>query len=116
MRTARNISILALIALGIIVLPGGGTAADLVYAIVSVIFAATLAFFAGRIYRERRIDIYALGDRHRALLYGAVVLILFALAASSELFGSVAGDGLFVLMLALSGAALLVVYRAWREY
>jgi hypothetical protein len=35
-----------------------------------------------RFYRERRLDIYALGDRGRALLYGGVAGIVLALAGT----------------------------------
>ena len=116
MRNARNVAILALVALGIVVLPGGGTAAAIVYSVLSAIFAAALAYFLARLYREHRAEIYSLGELERTMLYGALVVIVLTVAASSRLFSTGGGEALFFALLALSGGALALVYRSWREY
>ena len=71
-KTARNVAILLLLAAAIAYLPGGGRAAATFQTILGVIFMLGLGFAGLRLYLSRRLDIYGLGDRRRALLYGAL--------------------------------------------
>ncbi len=86
MKTARNVAIIALIAAAVEFLPGGGRAADAFAAALWVVFAAGFAFFGYRLYRERGVDLHSLGDRHRALLYGAVAVGYVTVAARSRMW------------------------------
>ena len=116
MRHARNIAIIALLALGVWALPGGGTAATFVGALLFVLLTLGLGLFAGRMYIERRTDIYALGDQFRALLYIALGIAVFALASGPKLFSTGIGT---VVWFALVGAASYMgyaVFRHSREY
>jgi hypothetical protein len=114
--TARNVAIIMLLAAAVVFLPGGGRAANLVAAVLSIVFAGGLAFFAGRMYLERRYDLYSLDDRHRATLYGALAAAVLAFAASSRLLATGAGTIAWVAVLAACAYALMFVYRAWRSY
>jgi hypothetical protein len=113
---ARNFGIVALLALGVDALPGGGTAADLFGAALFVIITLGIGLLAARYYRENRMDIYALGDRWRLIAYGAVGLIVLALAATPKLFDSGGGTVLWIVLLGASGYALFRVWRHAREY
>ena len=56
----------------------------------------SLVFFAYRFYREHRVELDGLGDRWRGLLYGAIGVVVLALAALprlSELVGRHARRG-----------------------
>ncbi len=116
LRTARNIAIVALIAAAVEFLPGGGRAAEAFAAALWVVFAAGFAFFGYRLYRERRIDLYSLGDRHRALLYGAVAVGYRhdrrAIAHVADGFGEFA----WFALIGLAVYTLLAVYRYSRTY
>lgn len=116
MRTARNVAIVLVLAAAIAFLPGGGSAARLVGAILSILFAVGLAYFAGRLYLERRLDIYTLDDRARAIAYAAIGLAAVAITAASRLDTTGAGTIALVAMLGGAAYALLHVYRAWRRY
>ena len=47
-----------------------------------MLFLAGMAFFGYRVYMERRETIFALEERQRGLMYGAIALAAFALVAT----------------------------------
>ncbi len=114
--TVRNVAILLLIAAAVVVIPGGGQAANLLGAILSIAFFSALGFFAGRTYLERRIELYSLDDRHRAILYGAVAGLVVTIAAASRLVATGPGALAMVAVICLCGYGLFSVYHAWRQY
>ncbi len=114
--TARNVVILLVIAAAVVVLPGGGQVAALIGALLSIVFFAGMAFFAGRSYLEHRLELYSLDERHRAILYAAIAALAVTLAAASRLLAT--GPGLLALIALLGASAygLFYVYQAWRQY
>jgi hypothetical protein len=111
----RNHGILVLLAVAIVALPGGGDAAGLANALLSLIFAALVAYFVGRLYRDRRVEIYGLGDVERGILYAAIAGIVVAFAASQE-FATTGGSLIEIALLAVCVAGLIRVYQVWRSY
>jgi hypothetical protein len=111
----RNVAILVVIALAIVAIPGGGTAARVISGLLSLGIAALVAYFVGRLYRDRRVDIYGLGDLDRGILYAAIAGIVVLLAASQE-WNSTGGTLVEVAGLALCGGGLMRVYQVWRSY
>ena len=71
---------------------------------------------AARFYRERRMDILGLPDRWRATLYGALAVIVLAMAARPRLIETGGGTILWLAAVAGSGYALYRVWRQYREY
>lgn len=116
MRTLRNIAIVAVVAGAVQFLPGGGQAAEAFGAALWVIFAAGFAYFGYRIYRERRLSLYGLGQRNRALLYGGVALGFFAVAARARMWETGFGEFVWFVFAGLAAWALLAVYRFSRTY
>ena len=116
MKHARNVTIVVLIALAVVALPGGSDVAGLVGAIFSLLFAAILAYFAGRFYRDHQIDIYGLGDVDRGILYASLGAIVVVLAASGRLTSTTAGTLAEIGLLALCAGGLARVYRNWQRY
>lgn len=116
LKTARNIAIVALIAAAVEFLPGGGRAAEAFAAALWVVFAAGFAYFAYRLYRERHVDLYGLGDRHRALLYGAFALGFATVAARPRMWLTGLGEFIWFVLVGLTIYTLLTVYRYSRTY
>jgi hypothetical protein len=112
MALARNLAIIALVALAILVVPGGGTAADVVVAVISLTFFAVMAWFAQRLYMENRMTLWGLTTAHRALLYGGFAVAFMTLVATPRLWDSGAGK---LVWLALLAAAASAVYYVWAE-
>ena len=82
MVAARNILIILALAAIVEFAPGGGDTAALINAILFTLLNVVFVYFGVRFYRERRLDIYALGDRGRLLLYGGLAAIVLALAGT----------------------------------
>jgi hypothetical protein len=117
-KNLRNIAIILVLAVAVWKLPGGGTAAATISNVLSVAFLGGLFFLGYRTYMERRSTIFGLEDRQRALLYGALALLAFAIVATNHLWNDVGALGplLWLLMLGASGWALYNVWRAYRTY
>jgi hypothetical protein len=113
---ARNAAIVALLALAVFALPGGGRAADFVGALLFVLITVFLMLFAGRLYLENRVAIHSLGDRHRALLYGSLGIAVWTLAAGTKLFSTGAGTVLWFVLMGGASYGLYLVWRHQREY
>ena len=112
----RNVAIIALIAAAVEFLPGGGRVVEAFAAALWVVFAAGIAFFAYRLYRERAVDIHGLGDRYRALLYGALAVGFFAAAAQPRMWHTGVGEFVWFVLIGMVVYTLLSVYRYSRSY
>ena len=111
--TAGKFAIVALIALVLFLLPGGGQALDVILTALTIAFFVAIALLAARLYRENRFTIESLSERERQVLYGSIGLALLTFAASSRMFES---GGLGVIAwLALLGIASYGVYWTYRS-
>ena len=108
----RNIGIIALVALGIAVIPGGSDTAQLILAILSLGFLAALGFLGYRLYMENKFTLWSMSDQHRALLYGGIAVAAATLIATDRLFNSGLGT---ILWFCLLGGSVFAVYTAWVE-
>ncbi len=116
MNHVRNFCIVALLALAVTALPGGGTAANLFGALLLVILTAGIGLVGGKAYLENRYRIGGLPDTDRALLYGALGALVVIVAAKPKLFGSGPGTLLWIVLLAAAVAALVAVWQRSRQY
>jgi hypothetical protein len=111
-KAARNVAIIMGLALIVAFLPGGGNAAE------AIVTALTMALFAGiawMVYvlsRENQMTLATLTDGRRALLYGAIAMILLLIAGTDKLFSTGGGTLLWILLLAASVAA---IWRVWMD-
>ena len=112
----RNVAIVLALAALVAFLPGGGDASAVIGAILSTLIIASFVMLGARFYRERRLDLVALGDGWRATLYGAIAVVVVAMAARDRLLDS--GGGTILWLAALAGAvyAVYLVWRHSREY
>ena len=109
----RNIAIILVLGAAVAFIPGGGDAASLIGALFSTGILAAFVMLAVRFYREHRTDIVGLPDRWRAILYGALGVIVLAMAARPRLVET--GGGLLLGLAAVAGSAY-ALYRVWRQY
>jgi len=115
-RTARNVAILLLTAAAVDFLPGGGRAAATVTAALWVLFGLGIAFLGLRLYREHRVAIHGLGDTHRALLYGGVVLAVFLYAGQKRMWLTSLGKLGWFLLAGVALYSFIEVYRHSRTF
>jgi hypothetical protein len=116
MAAARNVLIILALAAVVQFAPGGGDTAAFINAVLFTLLNVVFVYFGVRFYRERRVDIYGLGDRGRALLYGGLAAIVLALAGTNRWLDTGAGTAVWLVLLGGAIAALFAVFRQYREY
>jgi hypothetical protein len=115
-KTARNVAIILLIAAAVDLLPNGGRVANTFESLLWVAFGIGIGYLGLRSYREYRVAIHGLGDRHRAMFYGALAGGVFVYAARARMWQTGIGELLWFALVALIVYSLLEVYRHWRAY
>lgn len=115
-KTLRNVLIVVAVAAAVAFLPGGGETAMVISALLGVGITVLFVLFGIRFYRENRVAIFSLGDKHRALLYGALGAIVVALAGRPVLKDTGLGSLVLVLLIVGAGGALYAVWKHHRSY
>jgi hypothetical protein len=101
-----------LLALGVAFLPGGGNAADTILTALTMGLLAGISWMVYTVSRENQLTLTALTDRQRAILYGAVGMLLLLVAGSDRMFSSGGGTLLWIALLAASVAA---IWKVWMD-
>ena len=114
MQTAWKFGLIALVALVIVVLPGGGNALDVVLTALTIAFFAAIALLIARMYRQYRLDIETLDSNIRLALYGSLAIAVLTFTGTDRLFNA---GGLGVLLwFALLALASFGLFWAWTRY
>lgn len=116
MTALRNIAIIALLALGVAVLPGGGDAAETVLTALLIGFLVAIGIFAVQLYRRSELTLAVLTDGQRALLYGALGVLALMVAGADELLETGVGVLVWIALIALAVLAIITVVRAADTY
>lgn len=116
MAVARNILIIALLALGVAFLPGGGDFAEAVLTAISMVFLAVLTFAVYQAYRANHLMMLALPDSRRLILLSAVGLVVLLIAGASMMFSTGLGTLAWLLLMASAGIAIWLVYSEAKSY
>ena len=116
LRTALNVVIVLLIAAAVYALPGGGRAASIFESLLLIGFGVGFGYLGLRLYREHRVALYGLGDRYRALLYGALALGMVLVVGQKRMWQSGIGELAWFVLAGLVVYALVAVYRYARSY
>ena len=114
MQLAWKFGIIAAVALVLVVLPGGGSALDVVLTALTIVFFASIALLVARLYRQYRLDIESLEPNVRLALYGSLAIALLTFTGTDRLFNS-GGAGVLV-WFALLGLASYGLFWAWTRY
>jgi hypothetical protein len=114
MQFAWKLGVVALLALALTVLPGGGGALDVVLAFLSILFLAAIVFLGYRLYSQYRIDLESLEPNVQLALYGSVGLAVLTIVGTERLF-DVGGAGI-VGWFALLGLCSYGIYWVWTQY
>ena len=114
MQFAWKIGVVMLVALVLVVLPGGGNALDVVLTLLSIAFLAAIAFLGYRLFRQYHFDIETLEPPVRLVLYGSTGLVVITFVGTSRLFEA---GGLGVLLwFALLALCSYGLYWTWMRY
>jgi hypothetical protein len=117
MQFAWKLGVVALLALALTVLPGGGGALDVVLAFLSIVFLAAIAFLGYRLYSQYRIDLESLEPNVQLALYGSLALAVLTIVGTERLF-DVGGAGIvgWFALLALCSYGIYWVWTQYRSY
>jgi len=116
LKTARNVAIILAIAAAVAFIPGSSRATSTLEAVLWVGFAVALGYLGLRFYREHRVAIHGLGDTHRALLYGGVVLAVFLYAGQKRMWLTSLGKLGWFLLAGVALYSFIEVYRHSRTF
>ena len=117
MRMAIYWAIIALVALAIVALPGGGPTLNVVLSLLSIAFFAAIALFGYRLWHDHQFTLDSLTDRQRFVLYASVGVALLNFTATSRLFNQ-GGIGVLIwlALLGLCSYGVMWVYVSYRRY
>ena len=111
---AWKIGVIALVALVLVVLPGGGDALDVVLTLLTIAFFAAIAFLGYRLFRQYRFELETLTGPPAAGALRSVGGAFLTFTATNRLFDT---GGLGVLAwLALLGLCSYGVFWVWTQY
>ncbi len=114
MQFAWKFGVVALVALLLEVLPGGGNALDVVLTALTIAFFAAIALLVARMYRQYRLDIETLDSSIRLALYGSLAIAVLTFTGTDRLFD--AGGGGVLAWFALLALASYGLFWAWTRY
>lgn len=109
-RTARNVAIVMLLALLVAFAPGGGNAMEAILTVLTMGILAGIAWMLYVLARQNQLTLASLSDGRRAVFYGAFGMLALLVAGTDKLFATGAGTLLWIVLLALSVAA---IWRIW---
>jgi len=112
LKVVRNVAIIALLALGLTILPAGGNVATGLLTALSLILFAAVALLAVRFWAQSSLTRDAMTDRQRGLVYAGLGAIALMIAGTDELFDTGAGTVAWLLIMAVS---IWVIVVTWRE-
>lgn len=92
--------------------PNGGNFADAVFAALTLAFLAAITWMLYTLSRQNELTLAALSDGRRAILYAALAMIALLIAGTEKLWDTGGGTLLWIVLLAVSVAA---IWRIWME-
>jgi len=111
-RTARNVAIIMVLALGVAFVPGGSNAADTVFTALTMGFLAGIAWMLYTLSRQNQLTLATLSDGRRAVFYGGWGMLALLVAGWDKLSASGTGT---VLLIFLACASAVAIWRVWIE-
>lgn len=116
MQAARNVAIIMLLALAVAAVPGGEATAETILVAISIAFLGAIAWFVYRLYTEQQFTLATMSDGLKAVLFGAVGVIVLLIVGYEEFTGRQGGVLLWLALLAGAIAAIVLVIRAVTRY
>jgi uncharacterized protein involved in cysteine biosynthesis len=117
MQFAWKFGVIMLVALVVLVLPGGGNALDVILTLLTIAFLAAIAYLGYRLYHQYRLDIDSLAPNLRLTLFGSIGLAILTFVATDRLFdeGGI-GALIWFALLALCSYGLYWTWTRYRSY
>jgi threonine/homoserine efflux transporter RhtA len=111
-KTARNVAIIMVLALGLAFLPGGGNAVDTITTAIGMAFLAGITWSIYILSKQNQLTLATLSDGRRAIFYGAFGMLALLVAGYHKLWSTGPGTLLWVVLLA---GSVVAIWRIWTE-
>jgi hypothetical protein len=111
-RNARNVAIIMALAALVAFAPAGGNAVEAIFTALIMAMLAGIAWSLYALSRQSQLTLATLSDSRRAVLYGAIGLIVLLIAGYDKLISTGGGTLLLIVLFAASVAA---IWRVWLE-
>jgi hypothetical protein len=115
-KNVRNILIVLVLAALVVAVPGGGKGANTAIQAIFLVFLAGWVWIFVNFYRQHRMELYALGDSRRSLLYVALAVIAVTFTATSRLWNTATGEIVWIALIAGAVYAVFTVFWSARRY
>jgi hypothetical protein len=115
-RTARNVAIIMVLALFVAFVPAGGNAVDTIFTAITLGFLAGISWMVYVFSRNNQLTLATLTDGRRAVLYGAVGMVVLLVAGKPKLWETGGGTLLWILLLVASIGAIWKVWMDAQSY
>lgn len=109
---ARNLAIVALLALAVTVLPGAGNVADGLLTALMLGFLAAIGMLVARVWRQTGMTRDVMSERNRVIFYGSLGALALMIVGLDELLATGAGT---IAWLAVVAASVFGLVTTWRE-
>ncbi len=110
--TARNVAIIALLALILTVAPGGGNLVNAVLAALTLTFLAAMGMLAGQTWQRTSLTRDVMTEKQRMIFYGSLGAIALMVAGTDEMFNTGGGTVAWLLIVGTSG---YLAFTTWRQ-
>jgi hypothetical protein len=110
LRIARNVAIIAVLALVVDLVPGGGNAASAILTAIMLIFLALIAYAVWLFYQQNQLTWLSLTERQRTLVIVSIGVIALMIAGADEMLATGVGT---IAWAALVGASAVTLWRTW---
>ncbi len=110
--TARNVAIIALLALILTVAPGGGNLVNAVFAALTLTFLAAMGMLAGQTWKRTSLTRDVMTEKQRMIFYGSLGAIALMVAGADEMFNTGGGTVAWLLIVGTSG---YLAFTTWRQ-
>lgn len=112
MVVVRNVLIIALLALALTVVPGGGNLADALLTALALAFITAIGMLIARVWQQTSLTREVMGERQRGLFYGCLGALALLIAGLDELLASGPGT---VAVIAIAGLSVYLAVGTWRR-
>lgn len=116
MIVARNVAIIALLALLITVLPQGGNLTEAILLTLSLTFVVAIGLLVARFWGDQEFNRDTMSDADQTILYASLAGLMLIVAGIDELFASGIGTLILLVVVGLSIYGLVTVYRNATTY
>jgi hypothetical protein len=111
-KLARNLAIVALLAVPVAFVPGGGDAADGIATALILGLLAGIGYLLVMFHRQAGMTLAVMEDTRRLMAYAAVGVIFLMIAGQDEMWDTAGGTLVWILLVGMSAA---VIALTWSE-